>query len=140
MDGSSLVVFQGKVSGINLIAIKNKIDKVEAKGRKVDVSLIASRLSSPNVGLIISVFLGWLGSDRIYKGDMGLSVFKLFICSMLTILATISGLYPIAIVSLAWYLIDICWVYFGIKKDNFNKIMQALEDNENKDTNLTQKG
>lgn len=71
---------------------------------------------------------------------MGLSVFKLFICSMLTILATISGLYPIAIVSLAWYLIDICWVYFGIKKDSFNKIMQALEDNENKDTNLTQKG
>ena len=140
MDGSSLVVFQGKVSGINLIAIKNEIDKVEAKGRKVDVSLIASRLSSPNVGLIISVFLGWLGSDRIYKGDMGLSVFKLFICSMLTILATSSGLYPIAIVSLAWYLIDIYWVYFGIKKDNFNKIMQALEDNENKEANLTQKG
>ncbi len=56
MDGSSLVVFQGRVSNINLIAIKNKIDKVEAKGRKVDVSLIASRLSSPNVGLIISVF------------------------------------------------------------------------------------
>lgn len=137
MDICSFVLLKDKVSDANLIAIKNKIEKLEADGHKIDVLSVVPTLSSPNIGLAISVFLGWLGSDRIYKGDMGLSVFKLLICSMLPILAVILGAFPLAIIGLVWYFMDISLVFLGIKKDNFNKIMQALSSYKNTNVKLT---
>ena len=136
MDICSFVLLKDKVSDANLIAIKNKIEKLEADGHKIDVLSVVPTLSSPNIGLAISVFLGWLGSDRIYKGDMGLSVFKLLICSMLPILAVILGAFPLAIIGLVWYFMDISLVFLGIKKDNFNKIMQALSSDKNTNVKL----
>jgi len=136
MDICSFVLLKDKVSDANLIAIKNKIEKLEAEGHKIDVLSVVPVLSSPNIGLAISVFLGWLGSDRIYKGDMGLSVFKLLICSMLPILAVILGAFPLAIIGLVWYFMDISLVFLGIKKDNFNKIMQALSSDKNTNVKL----
>ena len=137
MDICSFVLLKDKVSDANLIAIKNKIEKLEADGHKIDILSVVPTLSSPNIGLAISVFLGWLGSDRIYKGDMGLSVFKLLICSMLPILAVILGAVPLAIIGLVWYFMDISLVFLGIKKDNFNKIMQALSSYKNTNVKLT---
>ena len=131
------MLLKDKVSDANLIAIKNKIEKLEADGHKIDILSVVPTLSSPNIGLAISVFLGWLGSDRIYKGDMGLSVFKLLICSMLPILAVILGAFPLAIIGLVWYFMDISLVFLGIKKDNFNKIMQALSSYKNTNVKLT---
>ena len=136
MDICSFVLLKDKVSDANLIAIKNKIEKLEADGHKIDILSVVPTLSSPNIGLAISVFLGWLGSDRIYKGDMGLSVFKLLICSMLPILAVILGAFPLAIIGLVWYFMDISLVFLGIKKDNFNKIMQALSSDKNTNVKL----
>jgi len=130
------MLLKDKVSDANLIGIKNKIEKLEAEGHKIDVLSVVPTLSSPNIGLAISVFLGWLGSDRIYKGDMGLSVFKLLICSMLPILAVILGAFPLAIIGLVWYFMDISLVFLGIKKDNFNKIMQALSSDKNTNVKL----
>ena len=137
MDICSFMLLKDKVSDANLIAIKNKIEKLEADGHKIDILSVVPTLSSPNIGLAISVFLGWLGSDRIYKGDMGLSVFKLLICSMLPILAVILGAFPLAIIGLVWYFMDISLVFLGIKKDNFNKIMQALSSYKNTNVKLT---
>ena len=137
MDICSFVLLKDKVSDANLIAIKNKIEKLEADGHKIDILSVVTTLSSPNIGLAISVFLGWLGSDRIYKGDMGLSVFKLLICSMLPILAVILGAFPLAIIGLVWYFMDISLVFLGIKKDNFSKIMQALSSYKNTNVKLT---
>ena len=137
MDICSFVLLKDKVSDANLIAIKNKIEKLEADGHKIDILSVVPTLSSPNIGLAISVFLGWLGSDRIYKGDMGLSVFKLLICSMLPILAVILGAFPLAIIGLVWYFMDISLVFLGIKKDNFSKIMQALSSYKNTNVKLT---
>ncbi len=136
MDICSFMLLKDKVSDANLIGIKNKIEKLEAEGHKIDVLSVVPTLSSPNIGLAISVFLGWLGSDRIYKGDMGLSVFKLLICSMLPILAVILGAFPLAIIGLVWYFMDISLVFLGIKKDNFNKIMQALSSDKNTNVKL----
>ena len=137
MDICSFMLLKDKVSDANLIVIKNKIEKLEADGHKIDILSVVPTLSSPNIGLAISVFLGWLGSDRIYKGDMGLSVFKLLICSMLPILAVILGAFPLAIIGLVWYFMDISLVFLGIKKDNFNKIMQALSSYKNTNVKLT---
>ena len=136
MDICSFMLLKDKVSDANLIGIKNKIEKLEAEGHKIDVLSVVPTLSSPNIGLAISVFLGWLGSDRIYKGDMGLSVFKLLICSMLPILAVILGAFPLAIIGLVWYFMDISLVFLGIKKDNVNKIMQALSSDKNTNVKL----
>jgi len=48
------------------------------------------------VGTIISWALGWLGADRIYKGDVGLGVLKLITLGALGV----------------WWLVDaLIWTY-----------------------------
>lgn len=56
---------------------------------------------------------------------------------MLPILAVILGAFPLAIIGLVWYFMDISLVFLGIKKDNFNKIMQALSSDKNTNVKLT---
>ncbi|RBQ30095.1 TM2 domain-containing protein [Aliarcobacter vitoriensis] len=67
-------------------------------------------LKSPIMRLILGLFLGGLGVDRFYKGDIGLSILKLL---------TLGGL-------AIWTIIDLFLVFKGIKKDNLQKVQQAL--------------
>ena len=150
MDGNFLLMLKGKVSDISLMVIKDKMQKLEAKGIKLDISPTLARLKSPVTGLLLGLFIGCVGADRFYKGDKNLAINKLsyFIVAIaFTILGLLHNneseitfsLILYLIVSI-WCLADILPVFFGIKKNNFDKIMQALDDYENKDVNLTQKG
>lgn len=69
------------------------------------------KLKSCVVGLLLGLFLGGLGADRFYKGDIGLGVVKLLFC-WLTF-----GI---------WAIIDLFLVWKGIKRDNLEKILMAL--------------
>jgi hypothetical protein len=150
MDGNFLLMLKGKVSDISLMVIKDKMQKLKAKGIKLDISPTLARLKSPVTGLLLGLFIGCVGADRFYKGDKNLAINKLsyFIVAIaFTILGLLHNneneitfsLILYLIVSI-WCLADILPVFFGIKKNNFDKIMQALDDYENKDVNLTQKG
>ena len=50
MDICSFVLLKDKVSDANLIAIKNKIEKLEANEHKIDILSVVPTLSSPNIG------------------------------------------------------------------------------------------
>jgi TM2 domain family protein len=146
MDGSFLLMLKGKVPDMSLIVIRDRMQKLEAKGIKSDISPTLARLKSPVTGL----FIGYVGADRFYKGDKNLAINKLSYF-IVAIAFTIPGIYHnseseitfsfiLYLIVSIWCLADILPVFFGIKRDNFDKIMQALDNYENKDVNLTQKG
>ena len=77
---NAYMLFQGKVSDTHLMVIKSELDKAEAVGKRPDLTLTATALKSPMVGLVLGFLFGWLGVDRFYKGDVGLGILKIILC------------------------------------------------------------
>ena len=75
------------------------------------LALAAIPLKDPVLGIVLSIFLGYFGIDRFYKGDIIFGILKLLFC-WLTL-----GL---------WWLLDCFLVFKGIKEDNFQKIITTL--------------
>ena len=87
--------------------MQEKLDNLDERKASYITML---NLKSPIMGLILGLFLGPLGVDRFYKGDIGLGILKLITLGAL-------GL---------WTIIDWFLVFKGIKKDNLQKVQQAL--------------
>ncbi|ULO01925.1 TM2 domain-containing protein [Campylobacter sp. RM5004] len=101
---------------IALLALKDKISEEDlfilSTKDNADFSKICLLdLKSPLTGLILGLFLGVLGVDRFYKGDIFLGIIKIFV-NLITF-----GI---------WWLLDLFLVYHGIKKDNFQKILMVI--------------
>lgn len=92
----------------NVFVLQNALEKV-SDDKMAILNMIP--LKSPVVGLLLGIFLGLVGADRFYKGDLGVGVAKLIFC-----------IYTFGV----WWIVDWFLVYKGIKEDNFNKIMQNI--------------
>ncbi|RDU57239.1 TM2 domain-containing protein [Helicobacter sp. MIT 00-7814] len=97
-----------KIPDTNRLAIQQALEKVP-DDKIASLSFIP--LKDPIIGLILGLFFGVFGVDRFYKGDIALGVAKLLF-----------GWVTLFI----WNLLDLYFVWSGIKKDNFYKIMQAI--------------
>lgn len=73
--------------------------------------VLSTELKSPVVALVLSIFLGYLGVDRFYIGQIGLGVAKLLL-SWATF-----GIWP---------LIDFFLIMNATKRVNLEKLNQAL--------------
>lgn len=82
-----------------------------------EAGMVISRVNfkSSTTTLILSIFLGDLGIDRFYVGDIGLGVLKL-----LTV-----GLFGV------WGFIDIFLCYKKAKKKNYETILECLNSFNN---------
>ena len=74
-------------------------------------NLVTVQTKSPIVTLLLSIFLGGLGVDRFYIGDIGLGVAKLLL-GWLTL-----GIWP---------LIDMFCAFGAAKKKNLQNILAAI--------------
>ena len=122
---STLLLLKGKISDVNLIELKGRLDRMESVGHyNLDLTPVLSTLKSPGIGLVLGFLFGWLGVDRFYKGDGGAGVLKFVLAvGMARASKTNPDEAAIALAALLlWWLADIFLVYFGIKKDNFKKI------------------
>lgn len=73
--------------------------------------LITFPTKSAGITVALSIFLGGLGVDRFYVGDIGLGVAKLLF-----------GWITFGI----WYLVDIFLCYRKARKVNFERLMSAI--------------
>ena len=73
--------------------------------------LITFPTKSAGITVALSIFLGGLGVDRFYVGDIGLGVAKLLF-----------GWITFGI----WYLVDIFLCYRKARKVNFERLMNAI--------------
>ncbi len=103
--------------------------------------VVVMPLKSPVIGFVLALFLGWLGVDRFYKGNVLLGIIKLigglifFVCgalawvfiswliesgSSLGMTIGVAGL-----IYILWYILDLILVPLGISRDNAKKLAQA---------------
>lgn len=110
-DKDLQVIMMGYQKGIpenKKVMFKNALKK--ASPEQVD-NLTMVKLFNPVVTLILSIFLGGLGVDRFYIGDIGLGVAKLLV-GWLTF-----GIWP---------LVDIFCSYRKAKEKNLVNLLTAL--------------
>lgn len=99
-DGSSLALQQ---------SLKNVSDEAYP-------NIVATQTKSPVTVILLSIFLGGLGVDRFYIGDVGLGIAKLLL-----------GWATCGI----WPLIDIFLCYKKAKEYNYQKLTQAIVASSN---------
>lgn len=122
MDTNSIMMMmlQDKLpkDAMSLTLLREKLDKMsEAKRDEFAQSLPTLKLKSPKLGLILGIFFGLYGTDRLYKGDKGKGIAKL------ALTLTFFGI----IVSSVWTIVDWFIVHKGIRNDNLQKILSVLE-------------
>lgn len=96
------------------------------------------KLKSPKIALFLSVFFGYLGADRFYKGDKFLAFVKLF-GILMPIVFGFFGIEKEMIIYASfflwvfcvWYILDFALVFYGVKKDNCDIIIAFLRRAEN---------
>lgn len=105
---SVLNAWQDKIPSENVFMLQQQLEVIDESSA---YQLMSIPLKEPLIGLLLGFFLGIFGIDRFYKGDIGIGILKLLLCW-----ATFG----------IWWLLDLFLVYRGIKRDNFQKIMQNL--------------
>lgn len=101
----------GKVPKESLELLKGRLAKIEDVHKVQSFGLL--QLKSPFLGFVLGLFLGWLGVDRFYKGDMGLGIGKIAAVMCFGI-------------GFIWVIVDLVVVWKGIKHENFEKINNQL--------------
>ena len=112
-----LTNYKDKIPPEQILNFKNILEK--APDSKYD-ELIMIPTKSVTTTLLFSIFLGGIGVDRFYIGDVGLGVAKLFL-GTLTL-----GIWPI---------IDIFMCYKKVKEKNFQNFLTILETKNIEDSN-----
>ncbi|MFC0309499.1 TM2 domain-containing protein [Gallibacterium trehalosifermentans] len=107
MSNNVFIAIKDKLPADAAIYVKDKLDALSPE-KASQVSMLSFK--NPMTGLILGLFLGTLGADRFYKGDILLGILKLISLGGLGI----------------WALIDLFLVYKGIKKDNLQKVQMFL--------------
>lgn len=103
--------------------------------------VVVMPLKSPVIGFVLALFLGWLGVDRFYKGNVLLGIIKLigglifFVCAVLALfIATYLiesgsslgiGIALAGLIYALWYILDLILVPLGISRDNKRKLAQV---------------
>ncbi len=100
--------FKSFISSDKTIYLKNSLEKADENAYE---NLSICKIYNPTVVLLLSLFLGFLGVDRFFIGDIGLGVAKLLF-GWLTF-----GIWP---------LVDIFCSYKKAKEKNLTNIITLL--------------
>lgn len=103
MDAQSidqLMMLNGnKLPMETLQEVRNMLEGMDAQTARIRFAV----MKDPLIALILSIFAGTLGVDRIYVGDIGLGVLKLITCGGFFI----------------WYLYDLFVIMDKVREKNY---------------------
>ncbi|WP_250323756.1 TM2 domain-containing protein [Campylobacter lari] len=109
----------------------NKLSFVEEQLKHISEDklqkLTLVKFKNAEFGLILSIAFGSCGVDRFYKGNWLLGNIKLSLLFLCVIFDTPMDIICVFAI-LLWYIADIFLVFFGIKKDNFKKIISFMKE------------
>ena len=105
---SMLILLSSKVPVEELSSIREELLKTDKSYQTI--MLLNTQLKDPIITIVLSIIVGYLGIDRLYLGDIGLGLGKLFTCG---------GLY-------IWWLVDIFLVMDTARQHNFQRLMATL--------------
>jgi len=92
---------------------KEHAEEMETLKNKIDRSGIGRlKLKNPKMILILSIFLGFLGIDRLYQGGV-----KMFLCKIAIVCLTFG----------TWWLADIYFAKHCAEEDNYNKLLVMVQ-------------
>ena len=92
---------------------KEHAEEMETLKNKIDRSGIGRlKLKNPKMILILSIFLGFLGIDRLYQGGV-----KMFLCKIAIVCLTFG----------TWWLADIYFAKHCAEEDNYNKLLIMVQ-------------
>lgn len=103
-----LAQYKEQIPSEQILVFKDAISK--ADDRAYD-SLMTVPLKNPTTTLLLSIFLGGLGVDRFFVGDVGLGVAKLLL-----------GWFTFGI----WPIVDIFFCYKKAKVVNLQNLLSAI--------------
>lgn len=103
-----LMQYKDYIPDESVLSLRASLEKASDSSYE---NLIAVPVKKPTTALILSIFLGGLGVDRFYIGDVGLGITKLLL-----------GWLTFGI----WALVDIFLCYKKAKQVNFNNIISAI--------------
>ncbi|EAK9954323.1 TM2 domain-containing protein [Campylobacter lari] len=119
-----LLYLKDKIPANKLSFIEEQLKHIsEDKLQKLNLV----KLKNAELGLILSITFGSCGVDRFYKGDWLLGCAKLSLLFLYVVFNTPIDVICVFVV-LFWYITDIFLVFFGIKKDNFKKIIGFMKE------------
>ncbi len=100
MDAKTLAKYIGK----------QHVDEVQALIEKDSQLMNRVSFKNPTLALILSIFLGMVGIDRLYQGGVGV-----FVCKLLLCLLTFG----------TWWIADLGYSVIMTKETNYEKIIAA---------------
>lgn len=143
MTTKCLKHIENKIPNKAYSLLAQNIEKANEKSLK---ELLSLNFKCPKTALFCSVFLGILGVDRLYKGDIKLGVVK-FLLGFLFYIVVFSTLnhsafgayelsgsaifsfsvaFLILLAACIWWIVDIFFVCAGVKKDNLSLLNATL--------------
>ena len=100
-----LMVYGSKIPANMYPMVKSRLETMDSNTANVAFM----QMKDPTISLLISIFLGGYGIDRMYIGDVGLGVIKLLTCGGCGV----------------WWLVDLFLIMERTRENNLNQLMNS---------------
>jgi TM2 domain-containing membrane protein YozV len=101
-----IALYGAKLPIISINVVRRKLVSMDY----VTASMYLAQMKDPTITIILSIFLGGYGIDRIYIGDVGLGIVKLLTCGGIGV----------------WWFVDLFLITDLVKEKNLQFIMNAF--------------
>lgn len=102
-----LFLFSDRLPQESLAFVRERLKECDDE---LHIKYVLSQLKDPEMALVLSILLGWLGVDRLFIGSIGIGVGKLLTCGG----------------ALVWWVVDCFMIMDATRRKNLETMLMAL--------------